>query len=476
MPSVPSWGRRLAATVTLGLVSTLVAAVPARAEGVVVGADSANAVTGRYIVVLKDDRAGAASAEGLAGDSVTEAYGSIPAFTADLTAQEARRLAADPAMQLVEQDRKISIAGTQRDPDWGLDRIDQRSGRPSDTYTPTDDGSSVHAYVIDTGIRITHTQFRGRASYGYDFVGNDRNAGDCNGHGTHVAGTIGGSTYGVAKRVKLVAVRVLDCHGEGYISDIIKGVDWVTRHAVKPAVANMSLGGDTDPALDRAVAKSISSGVTYAVAAGNDGVNVRYQSPADVPSAITVGATDSLDRRATFSNYGSLVDIFAPGVGVMSAWRTSNTATAIASGTSMASPHVAGAAALMLDAHPTWSPARVRDYLVAHATTGRVTNRGTGSPNRLLYTVAPPAKPVIRTAKLKTGKVGRAYRAQLSLTRSRRGTWHVVSGKLPRGLRLSSSGVLSGTPRAKAVRTITIRFTDYVPRTVTRKLTITISR
>ena len=481
MSSASPWGRRLAATAALGLVPAMVPAaptVPARADGLVVVADVADAMPDRYIVVLDDASAGTAvaSAQDLAGDAVTRTYATIPAFTATMTAETARRLAADPAVRLVERDRRIGVAAAQAGPDWGLDRIDQRADVLSGTFTPTDDGSAVHAYVIDTGVRITHREFGGRASYGYDVVGHDRAAGDCNGHGTHVAGTIGGSTYGVAKKVKIVAVRVLDCTGQGYVSDIIEGVDWVTRHAVKPAVANMSLGGDHDPALDQAVARSIASGVTYAVAAGNNDRDASAESPADVPSAITVGATDITEVRAGFSNYGAGVDLFAPGVAIRSAWRTDDTATQLESGTSMASPHVAGAAALVLDAHPAWSPASVRDYLVAQATTGVVADAGAGSPDRLLFTAAPPARPVIATGTVSAGRVGHAYRVQLALAAARPGRWTVARGALPRGLRLSPSGVLSGRPRAAAVRRITVRFTDYVPRAVTRTLTIRVRR
>jgi subtilisin family serine protease len=209
---------------------------------------------------------------------------------------------------------------------------------------------------------------------------------DCNGHGTHVAGTIGGTRHGVAKDVKLVAVRVLDCAGRGSYATIIKGVDWVTRHAVRPAVANMSLGGDTSRTLNDAVKRSIASGVTYAVAAGNDSRDACRQSPASQPDAITVAATDATDTRAAFSNYGACVDLFAPGVRIVSDARRSDTATTSMSGTSMASPHVAGAAALVLGAHPAWTPKQVRDAMVAKATAGVVAGRK-GSPDRLLSTV-----------------------------------------------------------------------------------------
>ncbi|BCJ41972.1 hypothetical protein GCM10010168_88680 [Actinoplanes ianthinogenes] len=329
----------------------------------------------------------------------------------------------------------------------------------------------MHAYVIDTGIRIAHSEFGGRASYGYDFADGDSSASDCNGHGTHVAGTIGGAHYGVAKKVRLVAVRVLDCYGEGDLSDVIDGVDWVTEHAVKPAVANMSMGGSISPSLDFAVQQSIASGVTYVVAAGNEDVDASLGSPADLPAAITVGATDSRDRRASFSNYGSVVDLFAPGVGIKSSVSGSDTATAVYSGTSMASPHVAGAAALILDARPGLTPSQVRATLVADATTGKVTDRH-GSPNRLLFVPAPPAKPVIATSRTGVGTVGVAYASRLRLKSSRTGTWQVAGGSMPPGLSLSHSGAVTGTPTAPGEYSVTVRFTDYVPQAVTRTVVI----
>jgi subtilisin family serine protease len=237
--------------------------------------------------------------------------------------------------------------------------------------------------VIDTGIMTSHSQFGGRAAVSYDAVGG--NGQDCNGHGTHVAGTIGGSTYGLAKGVKLRAVRVLDCNGSGSNSGVIAGVDWVRTHAVKPAVANMSLGGSASSALDSAVTNAITSGVTFALAAGNSNANACSSSPARVTAAITVGATTSGDARASYSNYGTCLDIFAPGSNITSAWTGGGTNTI--SGTSMASPHVAGAAALYLAGNPGASPAAVRDALVNRATTNVVGGAGSGSPNRLLYTL-----------------------------------------------------------------------------------------
>jgi subtilisin family serine protease len=364
----------------------------------------------------------------------------------------------------------VSIAATQRNPEWGLDRIDQRSATLSKTYTPMADGNTVHAYVIDTGVRITHTDFGGRARYGYDFVSNDATASDCNGHGTHVAGTIGGTRYGVAKKVQLVAVRVLDCQGSGTLSDVIRGVQWVTRYAARPAVANMSLAGSYSPALEAAVQASINSGITYVVAAGNDNINATNTSPGGLPSVITVGATDRKDKRASFSNYGRVLDLFAPGVNIRSAVAASNTATAVYSGTSMASPHVAGAAALALDAFPSMKPAQVRDYLVTKATTGRVAAPA-GSPNRLLSLPAPAAAPVIVTTGV-TVPAEQAYSEQLTLKTARRGWWSVAAGELPAGLKLSTSGVLSGTATVPGTATVTVRFVDYVPNIVTRTITV----
>ena len=305
MPSVHFRGRRVAAILALGLLPSLLVAVPGSAspasapvaEGVVAGADSPDAVPGRYIVTLKAGVTGlGATAQGMVAGRVTGG-GTTSAFTANLSAQDARRLAADPSVGIVEQDRIVRVEATQKNPVWGLDRIDQRSIKGSKSYTPMDDGSSVHAYIIDTGIRIGNKQFGGRASYGYDFADGDTAANDCDGHGTHVAGTVGGATYGVAKRVKLVAVRVLDCTGAGLLSDVIDGVNWVTANAVKPAVANMSLGSGYSASLEYAVQTGIDSGITYVVAAGNSNANSYYFSPAGLPAAITVAASDVRDRR-----------------------------------------------------------------------------------------------------------------------------------------------------------------------------------
>ena len=310
--------------------------------------------------------------------------------------KQAERLAEHPAVKLVEENGIVHASATQSNPTWGLDRIDQRDLPLSASYTYDTTASNVNAYIIDTGILTTHTQFGGRAVHGIDTVDNDSNATDCNGHGTHVAGTVGGSTYGVAKAVRLVAVRVLNCSGSGTDAGVIAGVDWVTANHTKPAVANMSLGGGLSTALDNAVQNSINAGVTYVLAAGNENQNACNTSPARVAAAITVGSTTSSDARSSFSNYGSCLDLFAPGSSITSAWHTSTSATNTISGTSMASPHVAGVAALYLAANPSATPSQVASAITSNATTGKVTSPGTGSPNRLLYSLfggSPPPPP-----------------------------------------------------------------------------------
>lgn len=295
-----------------------------------------------------------------------------------------RRLQSDARVEYVEQDQLMRVSATQTNATWGLDRIDQRNRPLNGSYTYNTTASSVTAYIIDTGILSGHQEFGGRVTGGVTAIGDGRGSSDCNGHGTHVAGTVGGRTYGVAKGVKLFAVRVLDCAGSGSNSGVIAGVDWVTYNHTKPAVANMSLGGGASQALDDAVRNSIGAGVTYAVAAGNENQNACNVSPARVSSALTVGATTRTDSRASFSNYGSCVDLFAPGQDITSAWYSSSSSTRTISGTSMASPHVAGAAALYLQSNQGASPSTVASNLNGTATTGVVTGTN-GSPNRLLY-------------------------------------------------------------------------------------------
>ncbi|MGI5524734.1 S8 family peptidase [Micromonospora sp. CA-259024] len=392
------------ATATVLAVGT--PALAAEPVGVVRAAGGATAVPDSYIVVLKDsavarDQVGdtAKRLSGRHGGTVARTYGAaLRGFEVKVSASAAARIAADPAVAYVEQNHTVSIAGTQPNPpSWGLDRIDQRNLPLNSSYTYPNTASNVRAYVIDTGVLYGHNDFGGRAVSGFDAV-DGGSADDCNGHGTHVAGTVGGSAYGVAKGAQIVGVRVLNCQGSGTNAQVVAGIDWVTANAVRPAVANMSLGGGANSSIDTAVTNSINSGITYAVAAGNgNALGVRQNacnySPARVASAITVGATQNNDAAASFSNFGTCVDILAPGVNITSAWYTSSSATNTISGTSMASPHVAGAAALVLSANPSWTPQQVRDYLVNNSTPNVVTNVGTGTPNQLLYVVngTPPA-------------------------------------------------------------------------------------
>lgn len=354
-----------------------------------------NKITNSYIVVLDDSVVGERGEYSIAPYIADEIAGNhrgkikhvykhaLNGFAIEMTEADAEAVSQDFRVKYVEEDQVMTADVTQSNPPWGLDRIDQRNLPLNATYVYNWTGSGVRAYIIDTGIRTAHTQFGGRASNVFDAFGG--NGQDCNGHGTHVAGTVGGSTYGVAKSSLPRGVRVLNCSGSGSNSGVIAGVDWVRNNHIAPAVANMSLGGGASTALDSAVNNLHNANVTIAVAAGNSNANACNSSPARAVNAVTTGSTTTSDARSSFSNFGTCLDIFAPGSGILSAWFTSNTATATLSGTSMASPHVAGVAALYKQANPSASSTTIRNAIVNNATTGVISNVGTGSPNRLLY-------------------------------------------------------------------------------------------
>jgi subtilisin family serine protease len=389
--SVRAGGTRRGRTRVWLAVTVVAALVAVSAPAVSAAGDRA------YIVVLKGAASGAVNTARDHGKRhgvpVTHVYGNaLQGYAARLDLADVQSLRADSSVAMVVPDGIASIDETQTGATWGLDRIDQRKLPLSGTFTYTNTGAGVTAYVIDTGVRVSHTDFGGRARSGWDFVEDDAVANDCNGHGTHVAGTVGGATHGVAKGVELVAVRVLDCAGFGLWSDIIAGIDFVTadHQAGEPAVANMSLGGGANLAVDLAVKNSIADGVAYAVAAGNANLPACMFSPARVPEAMTSGASTATDAKASFSNWGSCMDWFAPGQSITSTWSTGDSAINTISGTSMASPHTAGVAALYLQSHPAATPATVHKTLASTATPRRITGVDrrfyAGTANLLLFT------------------------------------------------------------------------------------------
>ena len=363
---------------------------------------------GSYLVVLRpaaDPQRAVAAAATLGGRIGHRYQAALRGFEVSLTEAAARRLAAHPAVAYLERNATVQVtappadgtgatapdtAGTTGDVSalatpWNLDRIDQNYLPLNGVYAPTYNGTGVRAYVMGTGVRMTHTDFGGRAISGRDVIDNDNDSSDCNGLSTHLAGTVGGATYGAAKRVTLVAVRNVNCSGSATIAQILASIDWVTANAVKPAVVLLPVGSSINTTMETAVKASIASGLTYVVTAGSSGGSACNYTPSRIPEAITVSTTDSTDTRASFANYGSCVDLFAPGVNIVSDWWTNDTATNMISGTSTSAALATGAVALLLQAHPTWTPAQISAVLNATATTGVVINPGAGSPNRLLY-------------------------------------------------------------------------------------------
>ncbi|WP_135228405.1 S8 family peptidase [Deinococcus fonticola] len=401
------------------------------------GTQNPNAIPGQYIVVFSDGAAQSSNLSAQSAGGLIQSLGLDPqgvvirniytqalkGFAGKLSAQNIATLRADPRVKYIEQDQTMYADATQSNPTWGLDRIDQRS-LPLDSSYTYGSASNVKAYILDTGINTAHTAFGGRAVWGANFTGDGNNT-DCQGHGTHVAGTVGSSTWGVAKDVRLVAVKVLNCQGSGSNAGIIQGMDWVIANKTGPSVVNMSLGPSsraTSQALDDAIARLANANVIPVVAAGNSNDDSNYYSPARAPLAITVGSTTNTDARSSFSNYGTALDIFAPGSNITSTWIGSTTATNTISGTSMATPHVAGAVALILGANPSYTTAQATSALLSKATTGKVTSAGTGSVNRLLYTgtgstTTPPTGTTTtysgyvssRTSSYKPGSTGFSY-------------------------------------------------------------------
>jgi subtilisin family serine protease len=372
-----------------------------------------NPIEGQYIVVLKSSAAKLAnetqasekeiklpsiatvSSEMAAnyGVTITQTYNYVlRGFAIQANEQALALLLTDPRVEYVQEDGLVTGSPTQTNATWGLDRVDQRNLPLNGAYTYSTNASNVHAYVLDSGLRATHSEFSGRIGNSFTAINDGFGAGDCHGHGSHVSGTLGGTTWGVAKGVTVHPVRVLDCFNNGSNAGVIAGVDWIAANHVKPAVANMSLGGGVNSSVDAAVNSLINAGVTVVISAGNDNLNACNYSPARVTAAITVGSTDINDARSSFSNTGACLDLFAPGGNITSAWNTGDSATNTISGTSMASPHVAGAAALYLANNPSATPAQVATALLNNATPNKVANPGSNSPNRLLF--VPDTAPV----------------------------------------------------------------------------------
>lgn len=380
----------VATLTTFGTAHAQIAPESLPAEGTVYGLGAKGAVPGSFIVTLDDKVNKSALAKEYGGKLKRTYTAALDGFSAGgLSSAEAKRLAADPSVAKVVQVRKFSINATQDNPpSWGLDRLDQADTAGDSKYTyPDGAGEGVTAYVIDTGVRTTHKDFGGRAASGFDAVDNDNDATDGNGHGTHVAGTIAGAAHGVAKKAKIVAVRVLDDNGSGTTEQVVAGIDWVTKNHQGPSVANMSLGGGADEALDEAVRKAIAAGVTFAVAAGNESSDAGQGSPARVKEAVTVASSTKDDKQSDFSNYGAVVDVYAPGSDITSAWNDSDEGTKTISGTSMATPHVVGAAAVYLAGHKDATPEQVAKALTDGATADKISNPAQGTANKLLKIV-----------------------------------------------------------------------------------------
>ena len=383
---------------------------------------ASNPVPGRYIVVFAkqaeelsstDVYVVAAELQNQYPSKVTKVFSSaVKGYAVEMSAKEAERLSNDPRVEYVEEDAEVRSEEVVTEPGWGLDRIDQRSLPFDLQYQYNANGAGVNVYVLDAGVMTTHEGLLGRAFDAYNATSDHTPVENCSSHGTGVAGVVAGASSGAARAALIHSVRVLPCSGTGLLSDLIAGVDWVSRHAVRPAVANMSVETSYSRTLNSSVSTAVRNGVTVVVAAGNDGGDACNYSPASTPEAITVGAISANDQRVGYSNTGSCVSLFAPGEGIFTIWNNSPTATTYMSGTSFASPMVAGAAAIYLSDHPSASPAEVKNAITSNATSGAVIDPGTQSPNLLLYSLFSSPPP--------TGCAGATYLGTLSAPGSSR--------------------------------------------------------